>query len=450
MEAASQKQLHKKYLDILLFAVLSIVAILYELYSADFGKQGIPLNPPTSFGQINNFEPKIFPSEMVILLLIICTAIRAKELRWPKFDMSSAMIGVLFLIASAHIAVELKENPLLVIRNSAFVWYLIIPILLAMYPISAKNMDRVWSYFLTAVFWVLAIRFGLCILFADYAYFNWCVDVGVFFILAYGLYVASEKKSRFALLTLGAAYGTEFFGKVQRTIFLGLVLFSILLPVWHFYSKRKLPQLRRVVIFILAIPLGMMLFFGARTIREAWGEAFNYGFRDTTNQSGSSNPFISNPFIKSETTHGVVDTFRLYMWVQAWDEFRNAPLTGIGFKKQVVKSVYRGSGHSVDNDGSFEHKGMPPVSGPHNSYLNALARLGIFGFICLLGLHLIAAVQLLKHQYWASLFILLGQMLYATFNVGLEGPIRSFPILLVLGVSFKLAWEEKSTNEQSL
>jgi hypothetical protein len=39
--------------------------------------------------------------------------------------------------------------------------------------------------------------------------------------------------------------------------------------------------------------------------------------------------------------------------------------------------------------------------------------------------------------------VLLCQMLYAMFNVSFEGPIRSFPILLLTGVGLKILSEKR-------
>lgn len=136
-------------------------------------------------------------------------------------------------------------------------------------------------------------------------------------------------------------------------------------------------------------------------------------------------------------------------WKNAARQWWSAPLTGVGFIPEVPDYL---RDHSK-NDGRFE--GLPdmqnklkdvgkPLSGPHNSYLTVLARMGIVGFV-LLGwiffLWLRAVWQNIKNlerdqntlRKLVLIFIPLNGFVYAAIQIALESPRNCFLLWLFVG-----------------
>ena len=149
---------------------------------------------------------------------------------------------------------------------------------------------------------------------------------------------------------------------------------------------------------------------------------------------------IRNPIQKGAPNQYGVEKFRGKQWKDAWELFLNEPIFGIGFQKQVVYRVHYYNDVYVQNNSFWFHDGRPPLSGPHNSYLNALARLGILG-IGFLVLHISVGIRLWKHRYYAALSMLFAQSLYAMFNIGLENPAGNFFLLLAVAAALRIKQE---------
>jgi O-antigen ligase len=144
---------------------------------------------------------------------------------------------------------------------------------------------------------------------------------------------------------------------------------------------------------------------------------------------------LSSPLVKAASNEQGIEIFRTQLWRDAWNLFLDNPWIGIGFQKQVVYRLFVNQGMvSVPNDGKIATYGPAPISGPHNSYLNALARLGILG-IGFLGLHIWALFLLWRSRLYFLFYCVFSGVVYSAFNVGLEGPVRSFILLIGLGAA---------------
>ena len=129
---------------------------------------------------------------------------------------------------------------------------------------------------------------------------------------------------------------------------------------------------------------------------------------------------------------------RRYMWNSAFSQWLRSPIIGIGFLPEVPSDIQPGA----PNVGGYQAVGTPPVSGPHNSYLSILTRMGVIGFI-LFG-WLMAA---LLRRAWALIgqhpqtipdllliVIPLNGLIHAAVNVGLESPHHCMLLWLVAGM----------------
>lgn len=431
--------------EILFFVPTFFMATAFELCGEDFGKKGIALQLPAAFGSIPNFKPQLFPMEIYLGWVALLTLSQIK--RWPHSQFWNRLTGLvmaLLLFGALRALPDLRANPILVIRNCAFVWYLLLPMMIALYPIHSLR----WEGFFQALYFVSFLYFLLCFL-NPFLERNptrifWFIDLGLMFALAYGLTSSGKWTARLALGSIGFLFGLSYYSSIQRTTLLGLVLtITLLLASPILYGKFPRPRWRRIVWVGLGIFSSLVIESGMR--------AYETGGHPTTIDEHNA----QNRHNNVEKNAQGIEKFRYYLWLDAWNQFRSSPLIGIGFLKPVVGRVYAGNGEFWENSGDYEYaslrqvgKSTPPISGPHNSYLNALARLGIFGAAFLL-LHLTCVWLFLSRCYFASFFILIWQMVYAFFNVGLEGPIRSFPLLVLMGAGLKLAIENSQFRREN-
>lgn len=411
-----------------------LMALAYTVFSDSFGKLGVPIQIPEAWGTIPNFQPRLFPMEIYLLFVIGLTLLQVR--RWPGREIFTPLFGLTMALLSfgvIRILPDLRTNPMLVVRNSAFVWYLILPVAVALYPISSEK----WERFFRVLYVVVFAYFSLNLLYPLYSgetgRIFWSIDYGLLLALAYGLCAPESWKPRFALGATGFALGLSSLSQIQRTTLVGILATLTLLGLSYFLPvRRPAPRWRRFGWLALGVALAVTSVSVTKALRRP-GASLSTALTE------------ASPMRPSENFGPGLEKFRVYMWRDAWNLFLSSPVTGIGFLKPVVYRAYAGAGQFMENTGSFEqlsqfvyHKTSPPIAGPHNSYLNALARLGLLGIAYLI-LHLASAWFFVRKAYFACLFILLWQMLYALFNVSFEGPIRSFPILLLLGIALKSA-----------
>ena len=422
------------------------MALAYTIFSDGFGKWGIPLKIPNEWGGIPHFQLKLFPMEIFLLWVALITFARAKE--WKRTAvLNSLTLLFLFVILFGLIRMtaDLNDNPLLVIRNSAFIWYLFLPLAIALYPVSSIKWEVTFRLVYLATFLYVAACVAYSLFLGDPKKIFWSPDFGVLLAVAYGLCATNGKLYRLALAVIGLLLGLSYFSGIQRTTLTGIGITLIIVLVAGPFRSLKVPTPRWRRLGWAA--LGIAASISAMSLRSAHQ-------REGENLLAGAAQAISEakPGRVSEKNSIGLEKFRAYMWLDAWESFRTHPWAGIGFSRPVVHRVYLWKDEFVANTGSFEQlpaklaatgpdSDSPPIAGPHNSYLNALARLGISG-LGLLILHLACGWVFIRRKFYACFFVLLAQMLYAFFNVGLEGPIRSFPILLLIGVALKASIDQ--------
>lgn len=145
--------------------------------------------------------------------------------------------------------------------------------------------------------------------------------------------------------------------------------------------------------------------------------------------------------------------FRKFCWKTALSDWSHSPVFGLGFIPEVPSSIEPGK----KNDGGFERNGTPPVSGPHNSYLSILARMGVVGFLIFGGVVWFWCVQacLIIQKSGLGLYELLLILvpiaggLHALFNIGIESPHNSLIMWLFTGISLAYAYRLKVTSKNN-
>jgi hypothetical protein len=400
-----------------------IVNIGMILAGADFAKSGIPIHLPHSLGSSGQTSQKIFVFELYIAIISLLCLIRWRscldQARRLWQDPWVRVTLLILILGMARAALDLSQNPLLGIRNSAFVWYLSVPLLLALLNISVARLDLLSKLMAALVFYLFLVSVGMSIQHRN-TFLNWQPYLGLYLIFAFGLATVYRWWGILMLFLIGFPLGFCLLEKFQRTFLIGMAI-TMVLVFGSFANLRKI-ILRRLAIFLFAFMAG-----GAFWLFHAHSSRWNLGFSHSFDNL--------SPLTKSQEDDNGLEIFRGSMWKDALGLFREQPLVGIGFQKQVVTRVFLGGTKYLENTGDFEKKGTPPIAGPHNSYLNALARLGILGSLFFV-LHIAMARRLWKKGVYATFFILLAQIVYAFFNVGLEGPSRSSMLLMTLASAF--------------
>lgn len=423
--------------------VMSWGFINYDVKGRYFAKLGIPLsklskNPIAASSQI-----KIFITEIYILLLMVLSLSSPQALNrvkkiFSKKIIPSTMLAIIFF-GFIRAGFDVQKNPILVVRNLAFVWYLIIPILVYVggYSLTCLELYATLVAIIGTAYFIIVPIFSL---------FDGIITL--YWIPFLGLYAAlfvyySAKKPTLKIISGMAwviALSAGFTLGYQRTNLLGSL---ILIPFIYQDSANKLAFLKKSVILVFTT---VLVHFSLQALVKTG--AFPVVFDDKIKTS------FDNPLKKAESNKAGLEVFRTQMWLDAADLFKKHPIVGIGFHDQVVYRVLYllrpdGSTMFVPNDGvSWNYRDNVPIAGPHNSYLNALARMGIFGALFIL-LHVVATILLLKNGYLALFSLCYAQILYAQFNVGLEGPIRSFYLLIALGAALSLTLESGKQNQQN-
>ncbi len=153
-------------------------------------------------------------------------------------------------------------------------------------------------------------------------------------------------------------------------------------------------------------------------------------------QHGEDVPTLSNPKPFQFRT-------RSFMWRTAISDWLENPVFGVRFVPEIPSFVRPGR----RNNGGYPWENDPPVTGPHNSYLSVLSRMGLIGLILLI----IIAIQwqrmvsrLLRSNEVSLpelllIFIPLNGAIYAFFNVGFESPHNCMLMWLFLGFLFAQA-----------
>lgn len=133
--------------------------------------------------------------------------------------------------------------------------------------------------------------------------------------------------------------------------------------------------------------------------------------------------------------------FRLLRWDKVFDLWRNNPLFGVGFGRPLLPRSFL----TEAEDGKFN------VGLPHNTYLTILARLGLFGFILIMGAWVISIVLATKAirrpTFGADAFAagasLVAMMGFASFVLFLERPMHCATLWIVAAIACRLAGPDR-------
>lgn len=401
-----------------------VIAFGYLKWSGTFARIGIPVgfHPSNDDLEIDVYIFELFLLFSTFFAIFVFRNQIFELLKLPKLNLH-LLVALILTISGLRLTYDLFNYPLIsVLRQSAFSWYLLLPLVVSCIPLWKKGIE-IGTMLLFA--WSL---WGLGVGVVDGIDMNsghrWVASLGLVAPIALAVSIQKFRPVAFLVIALiGFALGESFITKVQRTTFLGIV-FGIAWATWFFRDRKKTIFFRTIV--LIAISISSFLF-------------------------ANSNPdwrySIKRSVLKAQTVKPGVEGFRYFMWKDAFDKFIQHPVMGIGFGPQVVDRIYIGNGAFVPNDGFYEEGHKSPISGPHNSYLNALARMGGLGALFLI-LHALAFFYLAKAKFYFLAGALAGQCIYAAFNVGLEGPARSFLLLIGLGVAMRI--ERDKLNESSV
>lgn len=405
--------------------------IHFDVKTVYFAKLGIPLKLPELLGGITFTKQAIYVTELYILFLIVLLLkfpLKAwgslKETFQQKKKILLPLLSVFICFGMIRALVGAEENPLLMVRNACFIWYLSVPIIIFLLSIRAQVIEFLfWHIHMLAFVYFFSnlaqqLHFPLSTLIDHAPILYWIPFLGMVGAVALALSTRNWWLYFFISLPLSFALAFSYFLGFQRTVLVGIVgtaLFFVL------YPKTYKLALKRLVIFAALFACSIWI-------------------QDNREIRGSS--YSSNPLVKSPVDSKGLEIFRKQMWQDAWGLFLEHPFVGIGFQKQVVYRTSQGDSFVPNDKYAFLNEEGAPIAGPHNSYLNALARLGLFALLLPL-IHFLAACFLWEGRYWAALTALIGQVLYAFFNVGLESPGRSFFLLLCIGLALKQAYGPK-------
>ncbi|MGK5087752.1 O-antigen ligase family protein [Bdellovibrionota bacterium FG-2] len=132
--------------------------------------------------------------------------------------------------------------------------------------------------------------------------------------------------------------------------------------------------------------------------------------------------------------------WRMHLWRQTFKKFLTAPLFGLGFGPRAVDTILGGV-PAIGSEGNW-------ISGPHNSFLMLLFRVGIFGTLPLTFLLLYAMFQFTQRMITrqtsmaevAAAMSLASVCLFACFNVCLENPQNGIWFWFFLGTLVARDW----------
>ena len=130
--------------------------------------------------------------------------------------------------------------------------------------------------------------------------------------------------------------------------------------------------------------------------------------------------------------------FRLLRWDRVFEVWRENPIFGAGFGRPLIP---RGLIDPIEEPGMF-NAGLP-----HNTYLTVLARLGVVGFVLIMGAWIggivLATKGISRERFGADAFAagatLVAMMGYATFVLFLERPMHAASLWIVAAIACRLA-----------
>jgi O-antigen ligase len=385
-----------------------------------FVKAGLPLPPLEAWATaLKSTPPKVYASEIFLLFLLLLAAFTGRfksclqeARRSPLMLLALGLFGFCLL----RIVQEAYADPLLVVRNSAFSWYLALPLCIALLPLRAVDFERF-------AIWLNRLGLGLLLLGLPLSLHHtgghaWIPWLGLMPLLWQACSSESRWHRCLVLLVLSISMAQDLLTTVPRTVWIGIPVFFALSAFFQLVRPARLAEAGLSLLLLTLLSLALLQ---SRPFQRP--------------SEGAGSVSLKKFLAKSETNSGGVEIFRWQLWRDAGQLVWQHPWLGVGLREPVVRRVYAGHGKFLPNEGGFESPGAAPISGPHNSYLNAAARLGLPAALLLLSLHALAFFTLLQYELFFAAWSLGGGVLYAFFNVGLEGPLRSFSLLLFLGAA---------------
>lgn len=267
-------------------------------------------------------------------------------------------------------------------------------------------------------------------------------------------------------LTFGQLWLTQFVLYMKRTWVFSVLVFGIPLLLWKSagrragISKRLLwPMLAGMALFAMS-----MVYVGGRSdppFRHAHETASKaerenmpaagrfllslidnvFPYTDPLeNQVSFSRIVFKGDLLASGQGVPSMMAFRMHLWRQAWDGFLERPWIGQGFGTHMMQTQLNGLPAVVD--GRW-------ISGPHNSFLAVMNRLGLLGLFFLGGLLLAVAYEGYKAERSTLAWILIAAVVnvhfFAFFNVCLENPQGGIWYWLFLGMALRAFAEPAQT-----
>lgn len=417
----------------------------------DFAYIGVPLPIGQWLGKVRNFSPKLFITE--IYLVLFGTIAIAQILLQQKSKQANTappsrrspwqdhlFLTIIFLLTFGiyRFVGDNLSNPVWSIRNAAFVWYLTIPLAIAFCAIRPNVIESTFRITLLFVFFLFSgSLFYHGFLSPDnYLYPIWSASFSVYAPLALALVWRRSRPAALILIIIGFAYGVTVWSSIQRTSLAGCIVVTLLCFLFQLNQSKRF--FKRLVVLALGFGIGFTFWPMKVTTIDYLRNIEYFSEKDAATAASSFVKDVTgwriDPFDRGIEDQYGVEMFRTLMWRDAFKVFLAHPWDGVGFSNLVVfKQVFSENMFRFN----YGYEGRPPISGPHNSYLNALARLGIVGALFLF-LHIFAGIRLLINGYYAGFFVVFSHSMYAMFNVALEGPVRSLALLVGLSLALKV------------
>lgn len=203
----------------------------------------------------------------------------------------------------------------------------------------------------------------------------------------------------------------------------GLLIFAI----WHYGRARRLLKGALLTVILLAGAFLMMRFF-PRTVdrfRELNHISYHYNSR-----AGKAHDSVQ---LNGDQWNAA--NFRLAIWKCGWQLFRQHPLTGVplGDKQEQLMEVYKAR--------QFDFALQLRLN-MHNTYLDTLCNLGVFGLlIFLLGYLILPLAVTYRTKDGLSLFIILAFAVTMSTETWTDRSVGC--IMLAFFLSLVSAWEKK-------
>lgn len=272
-------------------------------------------------------------------------------------------------------------------------------------------------------------------------------------------------------LTFGHLWLTQFVIYMKRTWVFSVLVFALPLLIWR--AGKDWPSLLKRLTwpFLLGLALaGLTLFYVSareepifyhrqqseslkqrenmpkfgRAMLFLLDQVFPYTDPLETQVSIGKIIFKGDLAQNGSTSPTSLMAFRMHLWHQAWDGFLEHPWVGNGFGTRMMTTQLNGLPAVVD--GRW-------ISGPHNSFLAVMNRLGLIGFFLLSGLLGWVGWIFLRSPKsdfsWLVAASVVNLHFFALFNVCLENPQGGIWYWFFLGTALAVVYAEAEVQESA-